>query len=97
MEMNKQFFYKGFNFNIKVVTDFKQDRHVGGKRWHLISLNDMGATNYLKLREVESSEAIDVHVNGMIVDAKLYVDKTLDKTVGYTATQKKLFEMGFKE
>ena len=43
--MNKQFEYRGFNFNIKVELNTKVEKCIGGERWHTVTTNCMDADN----------------------------------------------------
>lgn len=52
-EANQQFEYKGKNFNIKIEKNIRAERHIGGDRYHRLTVNDMGHSQYYKTYEVE--------------------------------------------
>jgi hypothetical protein len=75
--MNKQHEYNGYTFNIKVELNYKVERSIDGKREHLITLNDMGATNYYQTHYAEThnlSEIIELMVDG----AEKWVDERMN-------------------
>lgn len=62
-EMNKQFSFKDFTFNIKVKLNTKVEKRMNGKRWHEIVVNDMGFGQYYQTYEVEDAELIRKIIN----------------------------------
>ena len=90
--MNKQFEYRGFNFNIKVELNTKVEKRIDGERWHTITTNCMDVDNYYKKEEVN-----DKYLVGCVQDcerlAKKYVDEKLD---GKPSPDARLSELGFK-
>jgi hypothetical protein len=71
--MDKEFTYEGFTFNIRVNLNIKIERRINGKRWHRITINDMGPGNYYEIKDIEDSQ-LEETINMMESDAKLYVD-----------------------
>ena len=77
MEMNKQFEYKGYRFNIKVSFNVKAERHIGGKRWHRLSVSGMGARNW----SFEKPEVLDEDLVGAINDIQKRAEEYIDGSV----------------
>ena len=90
--MNKQFEYRGFNFNIKVELNTKVEKRINGERWHTITTNCMDVDNYYKEEEV-SDKFLVVCVQDCERLAKKYVDEKLD---GKPSPDARLSELGFK-
>jgi hypothetical protein len=91
-KMNKEFEYQGYRFNTSVEFNFRSERKPGGKVWHKVVTNDMGATNFYLTSEVEESElaaTILFHEK----EAKEFVDKREYKEL--TPLQELLTSMGF--
>lgn len=91
-KMNKQFEYRGFNFNIKVELNTKVEKCIGGERWHTVTTNCMDADNYYKKEEVHDKFLV-MCVQGCEILAKKYVDEKLD---GKPSPDARLSELGFK-
>ena len=90
--MNKQFEYRGFNFNIKVELSTKVEKRIDGERWHTITINCMDVDNYYKKEEVNDKFLV-VCVQDCERLAKKYVDEKLD---GKPSPAVRLSELGFK-
>lgn len=71
--MNKQHTYLGYTFNIKVELNFNVERRLNGKRFHKVTINDMGATNYYEAQLVETHKLKDT-INTMIEEAERWAD-----------------------
>lgn len=48
MELNKQFEYKGYRFNISIKLNTHKESDPNGGTYHAVVTNDMGATNFYK-------------------------------------------------
>ncbi len=90
--MNKQFEYRGFNFNIKVELNTKVEKRKDGERWHTVTTNCMDVDNYYKKEEVNDRFLV-MYVQDCERLAKKYVDEKLD---GKTSPDARLAELGFK-
>ena len=90
--MNKQFEYRGFNFNIKVELNTKVEKRIDGERWHTVTINRMDVDNYRKKEEVNDKSLV-VYVQDCERLAKKYVDEKLD---GKPSPDARLSELGFK-
>ena len=90
--MNKQFEYRGFNFNIKVELNTKVEKRIDGERWHTITINCMDVDNYYKKEEV-NDKLLVMYVQDCERLAKKYVDEKLD---GKPSPDARLSELGFK-
>ena len=73
-ELNKEVSYNGYKFNIKVELDIKTADINKGKRYHTITINDMGVTNYYKKLSAEHNELVKA-INTLTEEAKAWVDK----------------------
>ena len=71
--MNKQHEYRGYTFNIKVELNYRLERGLDGKREHLITLNDMGDTNYYKTQYAESNNLVET-IKSLTLAAEAWVD-----------------------
>ena len=93
MEMNKQFDYKGYRYNVKVAFNVKAERHIGGKRWHKVSISGMGARNWgFEKPEVLDENLVEA-INDIQKQAEAYIDGSIvDKL---TPVQEALLAMGF--
>lgn len=89
--MNKQFEYRGFNFNIKVDLNTKLERRIDGEIWHTVIINCM-EIDYYKEYEVNDNFLV-VCVKDYERLAKKYVDKKLD---GRPSPDARLSALGFK-
>jgi len=90
--MDKQFEYRGFNFNIKVELNTKVEKRIDGERWHTIIVNCMDSDNYYK-KEVVNDRFLVMCVLNYESLAKKYVDEKLD---GKPTADERLSELGFK-
>ena len=72
--MNKQFEYRGFNFNIKVELNTKVEKRIDGERWHTVTTNCMDFDNYYKKEEVNDKFLV-ICVQECERLAKMYVDE----------------------
>lgn len=91
--MNKVHEYRGYKFNIKVVLNFKVEKRIDGKREHMITLNDMGFSNYYQTHLTETSN-LEETIELMCKEAEKWVDKQID---GYKSPEENILEsLGFK-
>jgi hypothetical protein len=89
--MNKQFEYRGYNFNIKVELNTKAERHPNGKKWHTVTVNCMDKDNYYKKREVED-DWLTMCIESEEIQARRYVNEIID---GKPTPDKRLSQLGF--
>ncbi len=97
-EMNKTFKYKGYKFNIKVELSYKAERRIGGKVWHKITINNMGAANWSKSLEavgVGNYDAYDLVIE-QISNAESLAKDYVNKRDTRPEIEKELEELGFK-
>jgi len=92
VKMNKQFEYRGFNFNIKVELNTQVEKRIEVEIWHTVTTNCMDADNYYKKEEVNDKFLIMCVLDCEIL-AKRYVDEKLD---GKLTPYARLSELGFK-
>ncbi|MCF7834890.1 hypothetical protein K9M48_02430 [Candidatus Gracilibacteria bacterium] len=92
--MDKEFSYGGFRFNIKVELDHKIERRPNGKRWHKVTVNDMGPSNYYKVAEFEELHLLE-GIKTMQQSAKNWVDQRTGNTP-QSAIEQQLTAIGFK-
>lgn len=91
--LSKQYEYREYKFNIKVVLNFKLEKCIDGKREHMITLNDMGPSNYYQTHLAETYNLEEI-IELMCKDAEKWVDKQID---GYKSPEEKILEnLGFK-
>jgi len=90
-EMNKQFSYRGYNFNLCVQLDTTVERCLNGKHFHTIICNDMGVTNYYHKKEVEDQSLV-LQVSFEEELAKKFVDERED---GKAPLDQRLADLGF--
>ena len=74
--MNKNFKYKGYNFNMLVELNYKIEKKVNGKIWHRLTTNCMGGNNYHQRIEIESNKLEEIIKKEQEL-AEYYVDKLL--------------------
>lgn len=72
-EFNKAEEYGKYRFNIKVELHSSAVRTPGGVVTHLITINDMGVTNYYRTYEC-ISENLEATINTAIDNAHTWVD-----------------------
>ena len=95
MDMNKQIEYKGHKFNIKVEFNVRAERHIGGKKWHKVSINDMGASNWcFVIPEVLDSDLVK-SISIAEHQAAAYVDGRSEDLP--TPAVQELLALGFKK
>ena len=90
--MNKEFEYRGFNFNIKVELNTKVERRIGGERWHTVTINCMNLDNYYNKEQI-NDKLLVLYVQDCERVAKKYVDAKLDEK---PRVDERLSELGFK-
>lgn len=90
--MNKQFEYRGYEFNIKVELNTKIEKRIDGDRWHTVTTNCMGYDNYYVKDEV-NDKLIVIYVQDAERIAKKYIDHKID---GEPSPDERLKELGFK-
>ena len=93
MEMNKEYEYRGFKFNIKVKLNTKQERHIDGKIWHTVIINDMGMGSYYKTEEIEEKRLKMYLKMDVPIMIEKYVDEQIDGSIGI---EKELKQLGFE-
>lgn len=95
-EYNKKFEYKGFNFNIKVYTQYPI--HVNedeGETGFYIFVNDMGQTNFYENKVVEKDVDLGREILELQAVAMAWVDAQLNK--GKTRAEIVLESLGFNK
>lgn len=70
---NKELKYKGYNFNIKIELFSSVERRPNGKKWHTITINDMGTSNFYIKKEI-LDENLEKEIFELEHKAKLHVD-----------------------
>jgi hypothetical protein len=55
-KMSKIFEYKGNKFNIEVQFDTTIEKKIGGKRFHTITVNDLGESDYYQTYDIEDHD-----------------------------------------
>lgn len=93
MTMNKEFEHNGMRFNIKVELDQIVERTIGGKRIHMITVNDMGPGNYYERYKAETHTLAST-INRAEENAKKWIDDRIE--LSKTEEQKILESLGFK-
>jgi hypothetical protein len=91
--MNKEFEYKGTKFNIKVELDQIVERSIGGKRIHMITVNDMGNGSYYRKYQTETHN-MSMNISRCEEEAKKFIDDIIE--LSKTEEQKILESLGFK-
>ena len=91
--MNRQFEYRGYNFNTMVELHTKAERHPGGKVWHKILVNDTGLGCYYQTEEAEDTDLLDT-IKRMESAAVEYVDRR--ETLLNPVVDQRLADIGFK-
>jgi hypothetical protein len=89
---NKQHNYKGFEFNIEIILDHQVERHPGGKRLHLIKVNETNSKFVGK--EYASSENLANAISETIKSAENWVESMEGKNK--TSDDILLEALGFK-
>ena len=87
-EMNCVFKYKEGVFNIKVQLHFINERGIGGKSLHRITINDMGPRNWGQV--VDSDKLLET-----INLSKSFAINYFDKSDNKTAEERLLLGLGF--
>lgn len=72
-KLNKQFTYKEYTFNIKIELKTKIEKRIGGKIWHTVTTNDMGAGSYYS-KELVSDDLLESYISKCRELAYEYVD-----------------------
>ena len=92
--LNKQHKYRGYTFNIGVELHTKAERHMDGKVWHTITVNDMGLGSYYKKYEVEGDVSLKINLRMDVpYNIERYVDELID---GKKGIEKDLADMGYE-
>ena len=81
-QLNKQFEYKGYQFNTSVELNTRAERRPNGKVWHTIITNCLGGNNYYQKEDVETfhlEECIGKHYQSVID----YIDKLTYKSQSF--------------
>lgn len=77
--LNKQHEYRGYKFNIKVELNTRIEKRIDGKREHMITINDMGPSNYYQQHLAKTHNLVET-IELMIKNAEKWVDKIIDDT-----------------
>jgi hypothetical protein len=93
-EYNKQFDYRGYQFNITIYLDYKVEKRINGKTWSKIRINCLGSDNYYKTEEF-LPELIGDKIYEHMDLARQYVDNKLTGPP-LSETENKLIKLGFK-
>lgn len=80
--MNKTHEYLGYIFNIKVELNHRIEKRLNGKREHLITLNDMGVSNYYQTHYAETHNLEEI-IELMIISAEEWVEKQINGNKSY--------------
>lgn len=91
-EMNKEFEYRGYKFNIKVELETRVTKEINGDKYHTVLINDMGPGNYYKKEEVRDS-LLEKALYSLEKRAEDYVNKIID---GRPSHDERLTKLGFK-
>ena len=91
-EMNKEFEYRRYHFNIKVKLNTRVAKCSDGPVYHTVITNCMDFDNYYVTEEVKD-EFLTIAVEDAERLAKKYVDKELDEV---PTPDSRLKELGFK-
>ena len=91
-EMNKEFTYRGYRFNINVSLNIKIEKRIDGLRWHRVVTNCMDYDNYYQADDVEDMD-LQKHLISCELRAKKYIDMKDDIK---DPNIKMLVRMGFK-
>jgi len=92
--MNKEFSYLGYTFNIKVELNSKVERRPNGKRWHRVTVNDMGPGSYHQRTEFEELYLLE-GIKQMEQSAKNWVDQK-EGNISKSTVEQQLIAIGFK-
>lgn len=90
-EMNKQFVYREYHFNITVQLDTTVERCLNGKHFHTVICNELSVTNYYHKKEVED-ESLVLQISFEEELAKKFVD---DREGGKPPFDQRLADLGF--
>ncbi len=90
-DYNKIFEYKGYQFNIKVILNTKIDKHPNGQRWHTVTINDTGPSNYYQRDE----DVLDADITTAIANVIKHAQDFVDKKNQLTETETTLINLGF--
>lgn len=92
--MNKQFEYRGYNFNIRVDLNTKIERRPNGRRWHTITINCIDDQDYNKTAEVEDA-FLEVFIGNIEYTAKEFIDNKEDGKKK-NLDEQRLIKLGFE-
>lgn len=92
--MNKVLEHRNYKFNIKVDLNSRGEKRLGGRREHLVTVNDMGSGSYYQKYYIDSKEDLTIKILGIERETTAYIDSKLDgqKSVEETA----LTSLGYK-
>jgi len=93
MTMNKEYKYRGSTFNIKVELYTSQERCIDGKKYHTVTVNDMGMGSFYKKEEIEEKFLKMYLKMDVPIIIEKYVDEQLD---GAKGIEKELKDLGFE-
>lgn len=94
-EYNKQFEYRGYQFNILVELDYRIEYTKEVEFYvHRITCNCMGFDNYYN-QNISVTDELVARIEKSISDAREYVDQKLDGPP-LPDHEKKLIDLGFK-
>lgn len=92
-KFNKQHKYKGYTFNIEVILNFRIEKCIGGKREHIIRINDIGPSKYYQNHLAETHHLEEI-IELMILEAEKWVDHQING--GKSIEEVLLLGLGFK-
>ena len=88
--MRKKYKYENYEFLIEVKLNVKVERHIGGLRYHQVSIKNMG-TDKFDTTAMSTTEFLETSVKNLEKAARDWVDFEN----GATSTEKVLIKLGF--
>lgn len=95
MEMSQVWKHQGYEFNIRVRFETKVEKRIGGKRFHTIILNHLGAANYQEQDDEAEDSNLRERLKQIKAKAIAWIDKRHD-TKPLTEIQVELLNEGFE-
>lgn len=92
-DYNKVIEYQKYKFNVNVKLNYSAVRTLGGPQEHLVTVNDMGVTNYYKKYQC-TAEDLQHQIVTAISHAKDWVDER--ENLSTTKEQELLTSLGFE-
>ena len=93
--MDKILEYNGYRFNICVKLNHVAERRIGGKCLHQVVINDLGATRFYLVAEVETS-GLEEKIKHFEQKAMEYADLHSGIKVQKSVEEELLEQLGFK-